>query len=307
MAMSRELPHSFAEALKVAKSLLSQSAVLVKRSLVDIEAEQIVIAAFKLAEPQSKAFTRVDLYSRLKDRIPVLAGEKVVMWAMARAEGKPLQHLIGSQVFLEHEYEVGPDVLVPRPETEFLVTEAIQFLDTCPDKPILGLEVGLGSGVISIEMLARYPGLKMCASDVSEKAIQQAIKNANRVLGSDDRLTTLVAPKKDQVLEVFPRVRGDFIISNPPYLTHEDEIDQDVKDHEPEVALFAPVGDSLFFYRKILTEASLYLNSHGLVFMEVPHERAVEILLLLDEKIWERKLVKDLTHRDRVLIARLRA
>ena len=307
MAMSRELPHDFSDALKIAKSLLSQSEMLVKRNLIDTEAEQIVIAAFKFAEPQSTPFTRINLYARLKDRMPAKAAEKVLMWSMARAEGKPLQHLIGAQVFLEHEYEVGPDVLIPRPETEILVTEVIQFLDSCPEKPTLGFEVGLGSGVISIELLSRYSDLKMLASELSEKAIEQARKNAKRILGKVDRLTTIVVPEKTEILSVFPELKADFIVSNPPYLVRKDEVDEGVAEHEPEAALFAPEGDPLFYYREILAHAAHYLKPLGLVFMEVPHERALEILLLVDEKLWEKKLVRDLTQRDRVLIARLRA
>lgn len=98
----------------------------------------------------------------------------------ARAHGKLLQHLTGVQVFLDHEYEVGPEVLVPRPETEVLVRAAMDQLK----EPQFGLELGIGSGVISIELLSHFESLTILASELSAEARDLALRNRNRILAS---------------------------------------------------------------------------------------------------------------------------
>ena len=155
MAFSRDLPTSFEDALKTARRILSSRGDLVSRGLVDTEAELIVIAALR-ASVGGKSISRIELFSRARDRMPDMAGQKVVTFSMARAEGRLLQHITGVQYFMSHEYEVGPDVLVPRPETEALVERAIAELGTEKNPPSLGLEIGIGSGVLSIELLARF-------------------------------------------------------------------------------------------------------------------------------------------------------
>src|ERR1700678_3795031 len=115
MALGRELPQSFLDALKLAASILARNPTLVQRRLVDTEAEQIVMIAYRRAT--GKTLSRVDLFMKRDDRFPEEAGESVIVLASLREEGRLLQHLSGFQTFLNHEYEVGPDVLIPRPET----------------------------------------------------------------------------------------------------------------------------------------------------------------------------------------------
>src|SRR5688572_19221491 len=148
MAFSQERPHSFAEALKAAKRILSANHDLVKRGTVETEAEQIVLHAFRMES--GKHLTRMELYSRVNDRFPELAGEQVLILSSARATGKLLQHLTGRQVFLDHEYEVSSDVLIPRPETELLVATILESFASTRG-PLRGIEVGVGSGAISVE------------------------------------------------------------------------------------------------------------------------------------------------------------
>src|SRR6185437_10460396 len=138
---SRELPHSFSEALRVCKEILSANHDLVIRGSLDSEAEQLVIGAHRSAG--GEFLSRSDLYSRLQDAYSAAAGERLLILAGQRAEATPLQHVLGYQVFLDHEYEVDSSTLIPRPETEVLVTEAIGELKF----PRLGLEIGLGSGI----------------------------------------------------------------------------------------------------------------------------------------------------------------
>jgi release factor glutamine methyltransferase len=309
MAMLRARPHSFQEALSVAREILGASPELVARGTIPTEAEQLVEAAYRKAT--GKRLSRLDLFARAADRFPDAAGDHLLILAGTRAEGRPLQHLTGVQVFLNHEYEVGPDVLVPRPETEVLVQQALQDLKSLNDPPVLGLEIGTGSGIISIELLSELPSLRMIASELTAEAEQRARINATRILGVGVSRFQIV--RANQPLEVWQPFEGalqnqraDFIISNPPYLALTDAIDDEVIRHEPSTALFAPQSDLVYFYRAVASGAHQFLRSGGLVFMEIAHERAEETRKVFDASGWNVRILPDLTQRDRVLVATLR-
>jgi release factor glutamine methyltransferase len=229
--------------------------------------------------------------------------------ASARAEGRLLQHLLGSQVFLDHEYEVGPDVLVPRPETELLASIAIEELASLSHSLKLGLEVGLGSGVLSIELLARFPALRMIASELTAEARARALSNANRILKEQlARLIVITPAEPSQVLEPFAAAmageKADFLISNPPYLAKTDPIDEEILRHEPHTALFPPI-DPLLFYREIAAKGAALLKPEGAIFLEIAPERGAAVAELFDEAGWTHlRIEQDLAGRDRILMAR---
>ncbi len=315
MAFSQELPSSFADVLRVVKEALSKNHELIKKGVIDTEAEQITLFAFDEFQRKkdlfAKRLSRVDLYTRGGDRFPEEAAQRAIIWAHSRASGKLLQHLIGFQTFLSHEYDVSADVLVPRPETEILVAEAIKRLKN--SSPQLGIEIGVGSGIISIEMLSVFPNLTMLGSELMPQAATQALKNAEKILGKADRLK-IVQPENAGVgidafqdHELIIKQKADVIFSNPPYLTKQDAIDAEVIEQEPWSALFAPEDDPLFFYRDIARAAHTYLRPGGWVFLEVPVERAKNVLELFSIDQWtDQELVADLNQRDRVLVTRLK-
>jgi release factor glutamine methyltransferase len=306
-AWRRERPHSFGDALKAAREMLSASPALVAKGSIEAEAEQLVTAAYRLT--WGKHLTRMELFARMQDRFPEAAGDRLLELAGTRAEGKPLQHLTGVQAFLDHEYEVGPDVLVPRPETELLVTLAIESLRMDGGgKPSHGLEIGLGSGVISIELLSAFPSLRMVASELVPAAADRALGNARRILGSEAQRLSVI--RIADPLEAWPMALPespplDFVISNPPYLAVTDPIEDEVRDHEPATALFAPESDLLHFYRLIALNSSRCLRPGGRVFLELAPERAVQTLRLFEGSGWDGEILPDLAGRDRVLIASL--
>jgi release factor glutamine methyltransferase len=317
-ALSRELPENFQAALNLASQLLSRNHSLIENGLVDTEAEQIVIAAYRKAT--GKPLSRMDLFARLQDRFPEAAGETVIIYASARAEGKILQHLIGYQAFLDHEYDVGPDVLVPRPETEFLVSIALDEIGRqfpVRGQPFFGLEIGVGSGAIAIEILSRFPGARIFASELTAEAEARARSNARRILNQSAvdaaRLKILRAQDPLEVWQPFERARAegslsgqaDFLISNPPYLASPDEATQEVRDQEPKTALFGPAHDPSHFYREIAKRAREFLMPGALVYLEIPHERAAVIEGIFNIEGWKTRLAKDLSGRDRVLSARV--
>lgn len=312
MAMGMDRPSSFRDALQRASHILARNPHLVAQGLVDIEAEQIVLAAFRLATHQM--MSRAELYMRIRDPFPPQAGDQVIEWSTLRAEGRILQYLFGYQSFLSHEYEVSPAVLVPRPETELLVITLQEEFKKAGLSPGFGLEVGVGSGIISIELLEAFIDLRILSSEVDPQARQVALRNAERILGkqkASENFEVILVHESTQVLEpFFNQIQGrraDFLVSNPPYLVKTTiqslETDSDVFEHEPHLALFAPESDPLYFYRKIAEKSAPLLTEQGQIFLEIPHERAGAIQELFEKAGWNSRLVHDLNQRERILIA----
>ena len=332
LILPESLPTSFRAALSAAKQILKQSPRLTIEGRVDTEAEQLLVAVYRLTTGVS--LSRMELFNKMQGPVAVqvdapvafskAAAEQLFELAQQRVYGVPLQYLIGVQWFGDHEYEVGPAVLIPRPETEVLLDTVFRELSVAQIAPELGIEVGLGSGVLSIELLSHFPKLKMIASELMEAACQVAIRNSKKILGlgtaNGERLTLVRPANAHEGIEVFRQTfefSADFILSNPPYLIkkvevqsagngeYKTEVDQDVFLHEPHEALFAPKDEPLYFYNNIMEHGRRYLKPRGFVFMEVPHERAQFILERFRVNGWFAKILPDLTGRDRVLVARL--
>lgn len=289
------LPHLIQEASSLLKGNPFETA------LPTVEAEWIVMESYRQACGSS--LSRGDLYqgtltisSELRDL--VLRG------CLRRQQGTPLQYIFGRAPFNGHEYEVNSNVLIPRPETEILVDIAVKTLRLFCPQAKSGIEIGLGSGVISIELLDQMEKLKMWATEISHPAMEVAQRNAAQILRSEDRLKILKA-RPLEVLEPFQGVSlsADFIISNPPYLAFSDPIQEGVRQHEPFESLFAPSEDIFWFYRKIATIPSPLLKPEGFIFVELPHQRAEEISELFCEQGWKTLVFKDLTGRSRGLVA----
>lgn len=307
-ALFRELPTDFRAALRLAAELISRNHSIVQKDLVRVESELIVAAAYR--HTMGKEIRRTELYTRGEDRYPDKAGEKMIEYAVARSEGKTLQHVFGYQAFGENIYHITPAVLVPRPETEILLENAMTVLRAQVAAPCLGLEIGLGSGILSIELLTRFGALKMWASEASEAATAIACENARSILGENwaEKLRVLPVEANQVCAPIASQLgaqKADFLISNPPYLMDATEADEEVVRNEPSMALFAPQGDPLFFYREIAENAGSLIRPGGFVFLETPHERADEIANLFRQRDWDANSIHagcDLTGRKRVLI-----
>ena len=222
------------------------------------------------------------------------------------SEGEPLAYVLGNQPFLTGRYQVTPAVLIPRPETELFVQNAIQRLKEL-GQVSLGVEIGIGSGVIALELLKAIDGLQMDATEWSQDAIDVARHNAE-AMGLGQRLNCLKTAGQDQVFEPLDGLGPyDFLISNPPYLDRNGaEVMPDVLKHEPSHALFAPLGkDSSYFYTEIAQHAGRFLREGGIVIVELPHERAEQIKAVFESKHWSVQMGDDLTGRPRWLVAKL--
>lgn len=198
-----------------------------------------------------------------------------------RTRREPLQYIIGNWEFYGLEFLVRPGVLIPRPETEILVEDAIHTLSKIDDPKFI--EVGVGSGCISIAILANVPNATAIATDISPEAIDVARENAIRLCVSD-RLELI----KTNALEGV-EVIADLIVSNPPYIPNRDRewMQPEVVDHEPETALFS--GDEgLDVIRLLAHTAHRNLKPEAPLLIEIGHDQSNTASELFDQKIYTR-------------------
>ena len=194
-----------------------------------------------------------------------------------RLRSEPVQYITGTQEFFGLALEVGPGVLIPRPETELLV-EAV--LDRLPrDRPVNVLDVGTGSGAIAIAIASRLPEARVTAVDLSPAALEIAGRNVRRH-GLEGRVALVVSDLLDELPEAPERF--DAVVSNPPYVpeVEREGMHPQVREFEPAVALFGG-PDGLAVYRRLIPQARAVLQPQGLLAMEIGfgQKEAVEGLL----------------------------
>lgn len=200
--------------------------------------------------------------------------------------GKPIAYLTGRKEFFSLAFEVTPDVLIPRPETEILVERVISILKPTPGAPVRILDLCTGSGCIAIALARHLPAASFYASDISESALRVAAINAARH-GVAERIEfrpgDLFAPWSG-ASRTLP---FDFIVCNPPYVAVGDpEIDKHVRDHEPSLALFAgPEG--LDVIRRVTTESPAWLTSGGHLLVEIGYSQADAVRGFLGGPEWQ--------------------
>jgi len=218
-----------------------------------------------------------------------------------RAAREPLAYILGEQEFMGLDFTVSEDVLIPNQDTEVLVEEALRYVS----EGMRILDLCTGSGCIALSILNYSNGTTAVATDISEKALEIAGKNAER-LGLQDRYTAhhadlyeLKGALGDAELGKF-----DIIVSNPPYIPTKviDTLEPEVRVHEPFIALDGK-EDGLFFYRKIVENVDKYLLSNGWLLMEIGYDQGESVKALMENKGFkEVEIVKDLGGNDRVVL-----
>lgn len=208
-----------------------------------------------------------------------------------RAEHIPLQYIVGRTEFMGLTFKVNSSVLIPRQDTETLVEEALKAAK--PGMKVLDLCTG--SGCIIISMLHHGRELEGCASDISRHAVNVAKENAklNQVAVSFE------------ISDLFDRIKGkyDMIISNPPYIRTEEitKLMPEVQNFEPYDALDGK-EDGLFFYRRIVEEAGMYLNPGGYLMFEIGHDQGADVSAMMEQAGYRNvRVVPDLAGNDRVV------
>jgi release factor glutamine methyltransferase len=188
-----------------------------------------------------------------------------------RLSGQPLAYALGRWEFGGLVFVVTPDVLVPRPETEFLVARGDEYLREVRRKQPTLLDLGCGSGCVGLTLAVRYPRLHVTLTDVSEPALGVARENAQR-LGIGDRASFKAG---DWFAAVKRRERFDAVLCNPPYVTRRDDprLSPEVSKHEPSLALFLDQDPTEFYFR-LARKAVSHLVSGGLFAVEVGYDTA---------------------------------
>jgi release factor glutamine methyltransferase len=249
--------------------------------------------------------SRTSMLAMMRDE---LAGEVWTQFQAAvqkHADGEPIQYIIGSEEFYGRRFEVNEHVLIPRPETEELVYGTLKRLDKLfPAVDHVELvDVGTGSGAISVTLKLEKPGLQVKAIDLSEDALGVARKNASQ-LGAEiefihgDLLQPLILPGK----------KVDAVISNPPYIPIADQewMSDIVTEHEPHMALFAG-EDGLDLYRRFMDELPLVLKEKALVGFEIGAGQGDAVAALLKNTFPKAnvEIVFDINGKDRMVFAEI--
>jgi release factor glutamine methyltransferase len=245
------------------------------------------------------------------DRAALLArGEEPVEPALAakyeaavdrRSRHEPVQYILGTAAFWRDEFLVTPAVLIPRPDTETLVEAVAARLGAVPAPTLL--DIGTGSGCIALSLLRELKDARAVALDVSEAALDVARENARR-LGHEPRIDLrhshwLSALAPDETFHA--------VVSNPPYVARADApgLAEEVREHEPAMALFADASDDLSSYRSILGELEGHFAAPGLLAFEVGAGQAERVAPLLEAAGFRSiEILNDLAGIARVVLGR---
>ena len=229
------------------------------------------------------------------DPIDLKAQERLAGYLERRLRHEPVSKIMGWRQFWGRDFHISKAVLDPRPETETVIVEALKH----PAATVLDL--GTGSGILAVTLMAEWPKAQALATDISPAALAVAGKNAARY-DIGDRLSFAQS-------NWFEGVQGEFdlIVANPPYIAMEEMagLDRDVRDFDPHIAL-TPGGDGLDPYRVIAAAVGRHLSPDGRVIVEIGHQQAANVLQIFqDAGLSSLCCHPDLAGRDRVISARI--
>src|SRR5687768_3121212 len=196
-----------------------------------------------------------------------------------RARREPAAYICGTQEFWSRDFEVTPEVLIPRPETELIVEELLNLLPIdAPALPRRVADIGTGSGCIAVSVAAERPNVHVVATDISRPALEVARRNA-AAAGVAPRIEFLECAYLSGTTGTF-----DFILANPPYISEDEyeELAPEVREYEPQMALLAG-EDGLRDIRQIVDVAAERLKPGGTLFMEIGHTQGDALAELLKD------------------------
>ena len=209
----------------------------------------------------------------------------------------PLSHLVGFEYFYDRKFKVTSDVLSPRMETEELVYKVIDYIRKNNLTNIKILDLCTGSGIIGITLKKELEefDVKILASDISSRALTVAKENAS----------SLEVDISFAESDLFSNIQDkfDIIVSNPPYIAHDEKktIKENVLNYDPHLALFAG-EEGMYFYRNIIEKSRSYLNEKGIMFFEIGYDQKEKIITLGENNKFETVVYKDINGRDRIAV-----
>lgn len=255
----------------------------------DVDAELLLAHLLGLA--------RMDLHSSVRVEEALLGFENLIdlqedfhSACLRRLSGEPVQYITGTAYFCNLTLEVGPGVLIPRPETELLVEKILTHLRSFP-QPASVIDLGAGSGAIALAIATAIPSAHVIAVENDPGALIWLRKNCESL----DAEVRIVA---ESVLTALHGVKADLVVANPPYIPDDQELPGDVANYEPHSALFGG-ADGMQIPRIFIAAAARLLKSDGLFVIEHGETQGEEIARVMGEDFVEIKLHHDLNDRPR--------
>lgn len=258
-----------------------------KKHLSSIEAKMLLAYVLN--------YDTLELMLHLDQEISSDTKKKYEELIQARKENYPLQYIIGDVNFLGNRITVNKNVLIPRYETEDLVDRSIKYIKEYfgEKKDLKIIDLGTGSGCIAISLKKAFPEALVDAIDISSKALETAIENANiNYVDVNFYQSDMSKGLKDKY---------DVIISNPPYIEeNSNEVEDVVFKNEPHIALFAP-NNGLYFYEEILKDAASHLKDKGMIIFEIGYKQGESLKNIANNYIKDGiiKLEQDMSGKDR--------
>ncbi|HSU26127.1 MAG TPA: peptide chain release factor N(5)-glutamine methyltransferase [Pyrinomonadaceae bacterium] len=278
--------------MNIAEALALCTAQLSEHDVPDARRDAVLLVAFAIGRDRTFLIAHPET-SLTPDQTATLSEITA-----RRSLREPLQYITGRQEFYKLEFEVTPDVLIPRPETEILVERAITVLSAIEAPRFC--EIGVGSGCISISVLHELKNASAAACDISENAIAIARRNAEKH-GVSNRLRLIVSDLFDSV----PDEAFDTILSNPPYVPEVDfdSLQTEVRDYEPTIALTSG-ADGLTVIERLIRQAPEHLRPGGVLLFEMGFNQSGKVSEMLDETVWtDIDVLPDLQGIPRILYA----
>ena len=257
-----------------------------------LDTEYIFSDVLKVSRNTLKYSISREIKEEDKDKIR----EMLVLRAKKR---KPLQYILGEWEFYGLPFKVSEEVLIPRADTEILVEQCIQLMREVEEPNIL--DIGSGSGAISIAVANELKSSSVTGIDINEKALKLA--NENKILNKIENVNFIESNLFEKLDKDF---KYDLIVSNPPYISKEEyeTLMPEVKNYEPQNAL-TDLGDGLYFYREISKLAGEYLKDTGYLAYEIGYNQAKDVTKILQNNNFDvLSVIKDYGGNDRVVIAK---
>ena len=223
--------------------------------------------------------------------------EKYLTQLEVLSNNKPIQYVIGTTNFYGNDFIVNENTLIPRFETEELVEKTLDYIKKLfPNQDLKIIDLGTGTGCIGITLKKLLPSSNVTLVDISKDTLEVTKENAKKL---NTEVTIIQSDYFDNIEGLF-----DVVISNPPYIKEDEEIEIIVKENEPHLALYAGL-DGLDAYRKIISTIKPHLNEHYLIAFEIGCTQKEDITNLLRENLEDINIIchKDLQDRDRMIFA----
>ena len=241
---------------------------------------------------------RIYIHMNLDKKLSDTQKEYFLSMIKDRLNGRPIAYIVGHREFMGLDFYVKEGVLIPRPDTETLVEEIIEI---CKDKYVNILDIGTGSGAITVSLAKYLPKSKLTSFDISDIPLEVGKINAINN-GVDNKIEFIKSDLFSAIKE--KDIKFDVIVSNPPYIRKADmnTLHTQVKDYEPYNALEGGI-DGLDFYKNITEQSHLYINKGGVLAYEVGHDQAQDIAMIMQKNGYTNIYTKkDIQGIDRVVI-----